>query len=75
MWQLTTTSSAVFSLGPAALAAAIAEIEKECVKVLAKATGNRDQREGRGRHLLAGRTANHAAAPGRCSWWALESVA
>jgi hypothetical protein len=43
--------------------------------VLAKATGNRDQREARGRHPLAGRTANHAAAPGRCSWWALESVA
>ncbi len=40
-------------LRPAALAAAIAEIEKERAELLAKAAGKRDQRESRARQLLA----------------------
>lgn len=40
-------------LRPAALAAAIAEIESERSEVLAKATGKRDRRENRTRQLLA----------------------
>jgi site-specific DNA recombinase len=40
-------------LRPAALEAAIAEVEKERAEVLAKASGKRDQRDGRARQLLA----------------------
>jgi hypothetical protein len=41
------------ALRPAALAAAIDEIEKERAELLAKAAGKRDRREGRARQLLA----------------------
>jgi hypothetical protein len=40
-------------LRPAALAAGIAEIEKERTALLAKATGKKDQRDSRARQLLA----------------------
>jgi hypothetical protein len=40
-------------LRPTALAAAIAEVEKERAELLAKAAGKRDQREGLARQLLA----------------------
>ena len=38
---------------PAALAAGLAEIEKERAELLAKAAGKRDQKDGRARQLLA----------------------
>ena len=38
---------------PAALAAGLAEIEKEHAELLAKAAGRRDQKDGRARQLLA----------------------
>jgi hypothetical protein len=40
-------------LRPAALAAGLAEIEKERAELLAKAAGKRDQKDGRARQLLA----------------------
>jgi DNA invertase Pin-like site-specific DNA recombinase len=40
-------------LRPAAMAAAVEEIEKERAQLLARATGKQDQREGRARKLLA----------------------